>query len=303
MSFSQHRSDAILVLTVLLGLAGVVALSRSIDSHRPSFDPGVAEEQLYLNGATVKRLSLGFNGLAADWYWMRSLQYVGRRVLQSGQGLQLDNLGTLNLKLLAPLLETATTLDPQFMEPYEYAAIVLPGIDEQEAIRITEKGIAANPSSWRLYQHLGYIYWQKKDYQKASETYRKGASLPGVPAWMKAMQARMDAAGGSRDTAREIYQRMYDQSDDSLIKEMARRRLLQLRGLDERDGLRRLINTYKAQTGKCPSSWMSLAPMLRALKIELDPAGAPYDPSGVPYVLLADKCEVEHDTRSEVPNN
>ncbi len=105
--------------------------------------------------------------LAADWYWMRSLQYVGRKVLTSGQGFQLDNLGGLNLKLLPPLLDTATTLDPQFLEPYEYAAIVLPGIDVKEAIRITQKGIAANPSSWRLYQHLGYIHWQQQDYEAA----------------------------------------------------------------------------------------------------------------------------------------
>jgi len=71
-------------------------------------------------------VSLGFNGLIADWYWMRALQYVGRKVMGTSEHLQLDNLNPLNLKLLAPLLETATTLDPQFMEPYEYAAVVLP---------------------------------------------------------------------------------------------------------------------------------------------------------------------------------
>ena len=71
------------------------------------------------------------------------------------------------------------------MEPYEYAAIVLPGIDVKEAIRITRKGIAANPSSWRLHQHLGYIYWQQQDYEAAREhlprrrqTYRR-SSLDG----------------------------------------------------------------------------------------------------------------------------
>ena len=49
-------------------------------------------------------------------------------------------------------------------------------------------------------------------------------------------------------------------------------------------------------------SWTKLAPTLRALKIPVDAAGAPFDPSGVAYVLLADKCEVETDPRSEVPN-
>ena len=300
---SLTKVDVLLLLIVLFGLAGVVGVSRTIDSQRSVASSTVTEDQLYLKGATVKRVSLGFNGLAADWYWMRSLQYVGRKVLSNGQGLQLDNLGTLNLKLLAPLLDISTTLDPQFLEPYEYAAIVLPGIDVQEAKRITKKGIAANPSSWRLYQHLGYIYWQQQDYEMARETYREGAKLPGAPAWMEAMQARMAVEGGSRDTAREIYQRMYEQAGDEKVKEMARRRLLQLKSFDERDGLRRLMSVYKTQSGKCPSSWADLAATLRALRIPIDSSGAPFDPTGVPYVMLADKCDVETDRQSEVPNN
>ena len=302
MKSSLTRVDALLLLMVLIGLAGVIGVSRLIETQRSVRSVGMPEEQLYLNGATVKRMSLGFNGLAADWYWMRSLQYVGRKVLTSGQTYQLDNLGPLDLKLLPPLLDTATTLDPQFMEPYEYAAIVLPGIDIKEAIRITQKGIAANPSSWRLYQHLGYIHWQQQDYEAARDTYLAGARIRGAPAWMEAMQARMAVEGGSRDTAREIYQRMYEQSHDEKVKEMARRRLLQLRSFDERDGLRRLMAVYKSQSGRCPVSWTELGPAFRALKIPVDAAGAPFDPSGVAYVLLADKCEVETDPRSEVPN-
>ncbi|MGI8919922.1 MAG: tetratricopeptide repeat protein [Pyrinomonadaceae bacterium] len=297
------KHDALLLLTLLVALAGVIGVSRLIESQRSEALQATTEDQLYLNGATVRRVSLGFNGLAADWYWMRSLQYVGRKVLANGQSLQLDNLGALNLKLLPPLLDTATTLDPQFLEPYEYAAIVLPGIDVKEAIRITQKGIAANPSSWRLYQHLGYIHWQQQDYEAARNTYREGAKLPGAPAWMQAMQARMAAEGGSRDTAREIYQHMYEQSEDEKVKEMARRRLLQLRSFDEREGLRRLMSAYKSQTGRCPTTWTELAPALRSLRIQLDAAAAPFDPSGIAYVMLANKCDVETDPGSEVPNH
>ena len=303
MKVNWTKHDGALLLTVLLGLASVVGLARLIDSQRPVSNPAIEEERLYLNGATVRRVSLGFNGLAADWYWMRSLQYVGRKVLAEGQGLQLDNLGTLNLKLLAPLLETATTLDPQFMEPYEYAAIVLPGIDEHEATRITQKGIAANPSSWRLHQHLGYIYWQRQDYEAARETYSRGGKLPGAPAWMEAMSARMASEGGSRNTAREIYRRMFEQSGDDRVRQMARRRLLQLDSLDQRDGLRKLIAGYKSQAGRCPASWRELEPALRALKIKVDPSGAPFDPTGFGYVLLKDKCDVDTDPKSEVPRN
>jgi len=234
--------DGALLLTVLLGLASVVGLSRWLDSHKPPTDSKIEEEQLYLNGTTAKRMSLGFNGLVADWYWMRSLQYVGRRVIEGRENIQIDNLGQLNLKLLAPLLDNATTLDPQFMEPYQYAAVVMPNIDLPQAIRIARKGIAANPSAWRLYQHLGYIYWQQRDFQAAGEVYAQGAKLPGAPTWMEGMKAKMAVEGGSREVAREIYGRMYEQASDLSVKEMARRRLLQLYSLDQRDGLRKVLS-------------------------------------------------------------
>jgi tetratricopeptide (TPR) repeat protein len=291
-----------LVFVLMVGLTSAVGLSRWIDSHWPPTDSKIEEEQLYLNGSTVKRMSLGFNGLAADWYWMRSLQYVGRKILNLPEDVQLDNLDQLNLNLLAPLLDTATTLDPEFMEPYEYAAVVLRAVDVQEAIRITRKGIAANPSAWRLFQHLGYIYWKQRDFKTAGETYQQGAAIPGAPQWMEAMQARMATEGGSRDTAREIYLRMYEQSGDEDVKEMARRRLLQLDSMDERDALRRLMSTYKSKMGRCPESWRELEGIMRAFKVRVDSNGAPLDPAGTPYLLGRGKCDVALDWKSQVPS-
>ena len=165
-------------LVVVIGMTCAALLVRRIDTLRPPEDPNAIDESLYVNGKTARRISLAFNGLAADWYWMRSLQYVGRKIINDND-VPLDNLGLLNLKLLAPLLDTATTLDPEFQDPYEYAAIVLPAINVNEAIRITKKGIEANPNAWRLYHHLGYIYWQQHDYQAASEIYGRGAQIAG----------------------------------------------------------------------------------------------------------------------------
>lgn len=287
-------------MVVVIGMACAALLVRQIDTLRPPADPNAIDESLYLDGKTARRISLGFNGLAADWYWMRSLQYVGRKILNHND-VQIDNLRSLNLKLLAPLLDTATTLDPQFLDPYEYAAIVLPAIDVDEAIRITKKGIEANPNAWRLYHHLGYIYWQQRDYQAASEIYGRGAQIEGALPWMEAMKAKMAADGGSRSTAREIYTRMYEQSADEKVKEMAHKRLLQLDSLDQREALRKLFTAYQTRTGRCPNSWKEIEPVFRALRIAIDASGAPLDPSGMPYVLRAGTCEVELDPKSEVP--
>lgn len=295
------RRDGALLLTVLIGLIGIYSLSRWIDAHRPAANLSIEEEELYLTAATVRRASLGFNGLAADWYWMRSLQYVGGKIINSPEDVPLDHLGQLNLKLLAPLLDAATTLDPQFMEPYQYAAVVLPDVDVQEAIRIIKKGIAANPLQWRLYHHLGFIYWQQQDFKKAGDAYEQGSKLPGAPPWMKAMRARMASEGGSRNTAREVYRRLYEEASDSQIKNMARKRLLLLDSMDMQDALRKLMAAYRSKMGRCPGSWREMGTLLSAFRIQVDSSGAPLDPAGTPYLLVPDKCGVNVDEKSEVP--
>ena len=289
------------MLTVVVGLASVVGLSRWIDAHRPAANTSIEEEKLYLTAATVKRTSLGFNGLVADWYWMRSLQYVGGKIMKLPEHTQLDHLGQLDLKLLAPLLDAATTLDPQFMEPYQYAAVVLPDLDVKEAIRIIKKGIAENPSQWRLYHHLGFIYWRQQDFKSARDAYEQGAKLPGALPWMTAMSARMASDGGSRNTAREIYQRLYEEATDDQIRNMARKHLLRLKSMDEQDVLRRLLAAAKSKMGRCPESWRQIEAPLRALRLRVDASGAPLDPAETPYQLVKEKCDVTLSEKSEVP--
>jgi hypothetical protein len=284
-------------------MTGAVLLSRWIDARRPPSSSAIEEERLYVTGNAASHMSLGFKGLVADWYWMRSLQYVGGKILSVPEDVQLDNLGQLNLKLLAPLLDVSTTLDPKFLEPYEYAAVVLPAVDVQQAIRITKKGIDANPSEWVLYHQLGYIYWQQHNFQAASEAYGRGAMIPGAPPWMQAMKARMAAEGGSRTTAREIYMRMIQESGDEKVKDMARRRLLQIDSFEQREALQKVLNAYQEKFGHCPASWKDLGPVLRAIRFPLDESGAPLDPAGTGYVLRASDCRVDLNPKSLVPYN
>ena len=304
---SRMKRDITLAVTLLFALSAGVLLSRWIDKRRADSQARIGDEQLYLNGPTATRLTLAFNGLAADWYWMRSLQYVGRKVVAYEDTHQsqfdLKDLSTLDLKLLAPLLEVTTTLDPQFSAAYEYGAVILPEVNPEAAVTLLNQGIAANPSSWRLYQHLGYIYWQRENYEQASEAYATGAKLPGAPPWMAAMAARMKAERGSRDSAREMYRRLSEASNDEVIKQMVIYQIMRLDSLDDRDVIRQSIDAYRAQTSRCPMSWRDLSDRFRGTRLRVDSAtGAPVDPAQVPYRLSKDGCDVELDPNSRVHN-
>lgn len=300
------KRDYLLIVTIAAGLMAAALVAHRNDVHRRDVPAQFAEEPLYLNGPAMKRITLAFNGIAADFYWMRSLQYVGRKIINyedthAGK-LRLSDLSALDLRLLPSLLRTATALDPKFLDPYYYGAVILPDVDANEAIELLSQGIAANPEQWKLYQHLGYIYWQRGEYQKASEAYENGAKLPGAPPWMLAMGARMKAEGGASQAAREMYVHLYEASDDLNVKGMVEKQLMRLDSLDERAKIRQVLSGYAKSTGRCAASWKEIAAALRAARVRLDSSSAPTDPSDTPYRLITGGCDVDLDNNSPVPH-
>ena len=299
------KKDYLLVLVIIVGLASAALVTRWSDPSHTDTATQFAEEPLYLNGPAMKRITLSFNGVAADWYWIRSLQYVGRKIVNFEDAhngrFNLSDLSVLDLRLLSSQLRMSTTLDPQFMEPYYYGAVILPDINPNEAISLLNHGIAANPGQWRLYQHLGYIYWQRHDYEKASEVYASGARLPGAPPWMTAISARMKAEGGSPDAAREMYRHLGESSNDDAVKDMVAKQIMRLDSLDHLALIRGTLREYSTAYARCPATWRELANILRARGLRLDSSGAPLDPSGTPYRLTKNGCEVELDENSIVP--
>jgi tetratricopeptide (TPR) repeat protein len=299
------KKDYLLVLIIIGGLAAAALVTCWSDAHRVDTASTFAEQPLYMNGPAMKRITLSFNGVAADWYWIRSLQYVGRKLVSfedthPGQ-LNLNDLSVLDLRLLSSLLRMSATLDPQFMEPYYYGAVILPDINPNEAIALLNQGIAANPNQWRLYQHLGYVYWQRYDYEKASEVYATGARLPGAPPWMTAISARMKAEGGSPDAAREMYRHLGEASNDEAVKDMVSKQIMRLDSLDDRALIGKVLREYVTANNRCAASWREIATVLRARGLRLDATGAPLDPSGTPYRLTKAGCEVDLDENSPVP--
>ncbi|HSK71790.1 MAG TPA: hypothetical protein VK892_08860 [Pyrinomonadaceae bacterium] len=302
MKSSLTKITIIAITVIFVGFAVIFPLSSFLENSRPPLPEDYADQDLALQGANLKGYALGFEGLIADWYWMQSLQYLGNKLINTKGDLSLDNLQSLNPRLLYPYLDNAATLDPQFLSVYEFGAIVLPAVNVEQAIKIAEKGIENNPGEWRLYQHLGYIYWRKGDYQNAAETYGKGAQIAGAPPFMKMMAARMKSEGGSRETARAVYQQMLEEATDEQIREMAALRLLQLDSLDEQEAIRPILKDFQEKNGRCVNDWREIFPLMQKLRL---PTGSnlrfdsktfsPLDPSNTPYLLKKEsgKCDIQ----------
>lgn len=300
----------LIALILAAGFGGIFALSRALEKLKPPPNVSAVDEDLYFSSKELSAVGHDFRGLIADWYWINSLQYLGGKIVASNeksQKVDINDLKPLNPRLLYPMLDTAATLDPQFLTIYSYGAAVLPAIDNEQAIKLLEKGIAANPEEWRLYHNLGYIYWQLKDYPKAAEAYATGATKKDAPVWMKQMSASMQAQGGDREFALRIYRQMYETAEDEQTKSFAKLRYDQVIALNQLDEINSVLQNFKSDSNRCANSLNDILPQLNELssrkKIEfqLDGARNLVDPTGTPYYFDKSSCKAVLSFDSAIP--
>ena len=94
---------------------------------------------------------------------------------------------------------------------------------------------------------------------------------------------------------------MIEQTDDEKVKEMASLRLLQLESLDQRDTLRKILNSAKSNRGQCPGTWLEIAAVLQSMRFKLTRDGTPLNPAGAPYQLVQENCDVALNPKSPIP--
>src|SRR5678815_6151244 len=103
------RSTLFTSALLVVCLAASVMFLRRVDQLRTNATLDV----LYITSPkAVKRLSLGYEGLLADVYWTRAVQYFGNK----------HHILSRDYSLLAPLLEITTYLDPHLVVAYEFGA-------------------------------------------------------------------------------------------------------------------------------------------------------------------------------------
>lgn len=289
------------VLPIILSIAGLCALyplQNRMDTVAPH--EVISDETLYFgSGKTIKRMSLGLDGLVADIYWIRTVQYFGRRFGENRQEGAVD-FRKLRIDLLPDFLNIIVELDPHDIPAYRFGAMFLPDLDPKGAIDLLERGIRDNPNEWRLYQDLGFILWHQNDYQQAAEVYRKGSEIPGALWWMRDLAGLMEVKGGGRAVARTIYEGYLD-SEDRNIRDQALRRLKMLQSLDEMDALNAALVQYRSKFGTCPPDLRVFGKWFQQQGAQVDSEGRPVDPDGFPYTLDTKDCKVALAKESPVP--
>jgi hypothetical protein len=277
----SRRFFAPILLVVLMASAIGLQALRERGAELPVASDGV----LYVQSpAALQRLSLSYKSILADVYWIRAVQLYGDTKL----GRRTDR----SYGLLYPLLELTTTLDPYFDIAYQFGALFLaeappsgPGRPDL-AIKLLQRGLEAQPDSWRLHQAIGFVhYWSEQDYAAAADWFGRASRLPGAPKWMSALAAVTLAEGGNRKASRLLWSQIRQSATDDWFRAESERRLQQLDAMDQLDQLRTVVAAFAARQARPPTGWEELqrAGYLRGNIV--DPLGSPYHLNGTSVSL------------------
>jgi hypothetical protein len=274
----------------LIGAFLIIPVQDYIQSK--SVDAGLEPDILFFSSPTlVKRMALGYDSLLADFYWMRTIQYFGRRDEADKRKIRFKNLYT--------LLDITTTLDPDLFDAYSSGSCFLAEDDPvgagqtKEALKLLDKGIRTHPQDWRLVHDKGFVYyWYLRDFKAAGETWLQAAKIPGSPHWLPSLAAASLSRGGSFEVAIALWQQQYRNSTRENVRATARNHLISFQAAKEMWGLEFLAEQFKKLFQSYPPS---LKVMIRGYEKTyslVDPLGTPYQ-----YEPASGKVRLSPDTK------
>ncbi len=186
---ASRQITAVFGVLLIACIAGSVLLLRGLDRLRSH---ATLEEVLYIpSPKAIKRLSLGYDGLLADIYWTRAVQYFGKHLV------------------------VAYEYGSNFLAPQPPNGAGMP----DRAIKLDEFGIRNNPDEWRLYYDLGFIYYTElHDYAHAADAFSRGSRVPHAHPFLKILAGQMAEHAGDLQTARAMWSLTYDTAQEKSIR-------------------------------------------------------------------------------------
>ena len=249
-------------IVIPLVLGGGTFLSAEKLSHFRDTYP-IREDPLYLpNGNYLKMLSLDFDGLLSDLFWIKGSIYFGSHYRKRKH----------DYKWLYHLLDLSTDLDPKYYDVYWYGSSILPSV--KESIKILEKARIYFPHDWKIPEMIGfYHHFYLKDYLSAAHHYEIASLLPGHPPYVPSLAGRFYTEAGDIDSAVRVLKNFYDMCDKKDLQEDFAKRIKQLKDIKL---LEEKLDLFKKRYKRKPSTLSELVEVGIITSLPKEPYGGSY---------------------------
>jgi hypothetical protein len=196
--------------------------------------------------AFARVLAAGYQGLLSDYEFLRAITFYGDRSVKQ------ERMSAEDWDFFAYSLDVVTDLDPYFLDPYVLGEGLLTWDAQrfEDANALLTKGMEFRDWDWQLPYYVGFNYFYfLKDYATGSEYLMQASKIPGSPAFLKTLAARLAYYGGKSQTALLFLQQMLAQTNSDALKKRMGKRLLALeRAVQIEEALQR----YRTEEGSDP---------------------------------------------------
>ncbi|MBN2308466.1 MAG: hypothetical protein JXR94_05815 [Candidatus Hydrogenedentes bacterium] len=266
---ARHRLVAVPVV-LALGFGVVVSTQRHLDAIRIEQS---GEELLYLpNEKLLNHFTGGMSGVVADVLWLKCIQYTSKHFR-----------GDRKFEWLNHMCQTITRLDPYFGDVYRYGGVFLAALkaDDDASLALLRSGVPDNPDRWELPYEMAVIYLlNRRDQPGSAEQAARflamaaatGTAPAAVVQFANDLQRKYDLA----EVERAMWLEMAENSDDEIMRDMARRKLQELTLRENCARLNEAMAQFGERFGHAPESVDELVSAGLVTALPPDPLGGRY---------------------------
>ena len=209
----------------------------------------------------AKAMSLGFDALLADYYWLQAVLLAGESNYPQAQAKQLGR-----------LVDVVTTLDPWVDHPYRFAAVWLVSTldDVRQGNRLLRRSFPYHPDEWRNRFYLGFnLFYYLDDAAGAADVLEQASQMSGAPVYLPRLVARLRSESADLAAAGLFLEELVRTSEDEAARASYQAALDEIQVESRARILDRARDAYRKLNGRDIESVDELAagphPILRGL--------------------------------------
>lgn len=252
---------------IVWGFVGAYLLQLSIDRAGEDRlrEKAVAEMAYFPSGRFVSQSSIEFQSLAADFVWLRGIQYYGYHLMSDRK-----------YEWLGHVFDILTSLDPGFVGAYHFGGITLAwdAGKPHEAMDFLVKGMKANPMNWQIPFDAGFIcYMLLRDYGRASTFFEAASKMPNAWFILSRWAAIAKAKSGDFQTARDMWVDILKGTENRALKALVVRQLRNLDLTESTDRLQKAVFSFQEDRKRMPTDLRELQATGYVERIPEEPYG------------------------------
>lgn len=245
-----------------------VLTSQQYLSAREKNKPSLSEALYLPQQDTIKLLSFGYQKVASNYLWFKTINYFGKHYVRDQ-----------NYQWLFHMCTLVATLDPKALHVYEFGSTILAWEASQAALanELLSYGIKENPEWWKLHYLRGFnSYYFLNNSENAKSDFIKASQLPGAHPIVARLAAKTLATQNDPQQAIEFLNDTLKVTTDSAVRQVLLERLRELYYEDDLRTYEHALEKYQLNYNKSPNLIEELTPFLTRRISSSDPFGGLY---------------------------